>query len=83
MSLAERIAEVRAAVESQRVVSFGWLAEGCLTRADLIVTFLAVLELFRSQRIRLRQDDLFGEIWLEAEEAEGDVPAEKPAGNNA
>ena len=68
VSLAERIVEVVSAVERGRLVSFAWLAEGCLTRADLIVTFLAVLELFRSRRIRLRQDDLFGEIWLEAQD---------------
>jgi segregation and condensation protein A len=66
VTLAERIAEVRAAVLAQRAVRFSWLAEGCATRADLIVTFLAVLELFRSRTLRLHQDELFGEIWLEA-----------------
>jgi segregation and condensation protein A len=66
VSLAERIAEVRAAVAAQRQVGFTWLAAGCATRADLIVTFLAILELFRRRVVRLQQDTLFGEIWLTA-----------------
>ena len=74
VSLSERIAEVRAAVAAQRQVSFAWLAEGCASRTDLIVTFLAVLELFRAHAIQLRQDELFGEIWLAAAET-------RPSGN--
>jgi chromatin segregation and condensation protein Rec8/ScpA/Scc1 (kleisin family) len=34
------------------------------SRTDLIITFLAVLELFRALAVRLEQDVLFGEIWL-------------------
>jgi segregation and condensation protein A len=64
VSLAERIAEVRHALDGERPVSFSWLAAGCRSRADLIITFLAVLELHRSRAIRLEQDELFGEIWL-------------------
>jgi segregation and condensation protein A len=64
VSLAERIVEVLAAVARRERVTFGWLAAGCLTRADLIITFLAVLELYRKRQIALEQDDLFGEIWV-------------------
>ena len=64
VSLAQRIAEVRRALDGQRPVSFTWLAGSCRSRADLIITFLAVLELHRSRALRLEQDELFGEIWL-------------------
>jgi segregation and condensation protein A len=76
VSLAERIAEVRAAVLAHGQVSFTWLAEGCTTRTDLIVTFLAILELFRRHVVRLQQDELFGEIWLAAGNASGAAAGE-------
>ena len=55
---------MRRALDGARPVSFSWLAGGCRSRADLIITFLAVLELHRSKAVRLEQDELFGEIWL-------------------
>ena len=64
VTLAERIREVHAAVETHGRVSFAWLAAGCASRADLIITFLAILELYRAREIGLEQDALFGEIWL-------------------
>lgn len=64
VTLAERIAQVRQAVALQGRVGFSWLAAGCASRADLIITFLATLELCRAQAVRLEQDELFGEIWL-------------------
>jgi chromatin segregation and condensation protein Rec8/ScpA/Scc1 (kleisin family) len=75
VSLAERIAEVRAAVEQRGHVAFSWLAAESPRRSDLIVTFLAVLELYRSRVIRLQQDELFGEIWLAPLEG-GATPAQ-------
>lgn len=64
VSLTERIAQVHQVVLAQGRVSFTWLAAGCASRADLIITFLATLELFRARTLRLAQDELFGEIWL-------------------
>jgi segregation and condensation protein A len=64
VTLAERIEEVRRAVVAGGPLTFSWLAGGCESRADLIITFLAVLELYRARAIRLAQDELFGEIWL-------------------
>jgi len=34
-------------------------------RTEVVVTFLAMLELIRMKQLRVRQDALFGEIWLE------------------
>ena len=64
ISLRERIVQVRDTVRRLRQVSFTQLAETCETRMDLIITFLAVLELYRAREFRLEQDELFGEIWL-------------------
>jgi segregation and condensation protein A len=35
------------------------------TRTEIVVTFLAMLELIRMKQLRVRQDQDFGEIWIE------------------
>jgi MAF protein len=47
-------------------ISFAQLLSQAALRVEIIVTFLAVLELLKWQRIRVRQDKLFAEIYLEA-----------------
>jgi segregation and condensation protein A len=47
-------------------VLFEIFGEGQPTRVEIVVTFLAVLELLRGARIRVRQDQALGEIFLEA-----------------
>jgi len=64
VTISERMTQVRQAVRDQQRVSFVRLAEDCETRGELIVTFLAVLELYRMHEIELEQDELFGEIWI-------------------
>jgi segregation and condensation protein A len=64
VTIGERIAQVRTAMRERGRVSFEWLASDCETRGELIVTFLAILELFRAFEIDLEQDELFGEIWI-------------------
>ena len=43
--------------------------EQCFTeaasRAEIVVTFLAMLELIRLRQLRVRQQNAFGEIWIE------------------
>jgi len=64
VTINERMTQVREALRERRRVSFVWLADDCETRGELIVTFLAVLELYRTHEIELEQDELFGEIWI-------------------
>ena len=45
-------------------LSFAGLLENSACRAEVIVTFIAVLELARQQRIHVRQDGIFREILL-------------------
>jgi segregation and condensation protein A len=50
------------------------------TRSELVVTFLAILELIRMKQFRVRQEEQFGEIWLDRtlpDEAETN-PSESP-----
>jgi chromatin segregation and condensation protein Rec8/ScpA/Scc1 (kleisin family) len=64
MTIGQRIDHVRRALRERGRVSFEWLAGDCDTRGELIVTFLALLELYRRWEIELEQDQLFGEIWI-------------------
>jgi segregation and condensation protein A len=38
------------------------------SRTEIVVTFLAMLELIRMKQLRVRQDQHFGEIWIERSE---------------
>ena len=63
VSLVEQMDLVVRAVRRQGKVSFFGLCAG-LDRLAIIVTFLAVLELVRRERIRVAQDEAFGDIEL-------------------
>lgn len=49
----------------RRRVAFSGLFHARATRAEVIVTFLALLELLRLRQISARQDEVFGEIMVE------------------
>src|SRR5687768_12502203 len=70
VTIGQRIEQIRDAIARRGRVSFMWLAEDCETRGELIVTFLALLELYRKWEIGLEQDELFGEIWIAGAEGE-------------
>lgn len=58
-------------------VRFGAVMRRARSRLEVIVTFLALLELIKQQRVRAAQDTPFGEIYLEAREPDphADIPA--------
>jgi segregation and condensation protein A len=70
VTIGQRIEQIREAIRTRGRVSFQWLADDCQTRGELIVTFLALLELYRKWEIGLEQDELFGEIWIAGGENE-------------
>lgn len=45
-------------------VGFNELASSMRDRLEAVVTFLSILELIRYGRVRVTQDQLFGEIWI-------------------
>ena len=65
-TLDQRIAEVLASLQDERWVAFAGLLGQARTREDLVLTFLALLELVRLGRIRLVQTETFGEIRVQA-----------------
>ena len=58
----QKIQELRALVSSQASLVFQELLMSCRTQIAMIATFLAVLELVRSQEVVARQERLFGPI---------------------
>ena len=64
-SLAERLKDVEWRVIGAGRLSFDALCEDCQNRLEVVVTFLAILELIRRGRARVSQSGLFDEIWVE------------------
>jgi segregation and condensation protein A len=65
-TIEQRIAEVLGDLQSERWVAFSGLLGRARTREDLVLTFLALLELVRLGRIHLVQTETFGEIRVQA-----------------
>jgi chromatin segregation and condensation protein Rec8/ScpA/Scc1 (kleisin family) len=59
------------------------LLSGASTRQEVVVTFLAVLELVKLRAIEVRQSELFGDILLEAVFADSEMEINPSAGENA
>jgi segregation and condensation protein A len=59
---ADRVSRIEAGIAAARTLSFDTLLEDCRCVEDVIVTFLAVLELLKQARIRVWQLASFGPI---------------------
>jgi len=66
VSIGECIQRVIERVRLRRRVRFSALMREARSRLEVIVTFMAVLELIKQQRLRVTQEELFGEIYLSA-----------------
>lgn len=64
-TVAEKIDEVTELIGAQASVSLSGLFAEMRSRNEIVCTFLAVLELIRTGMISLRQQQVFGEIWIE------------------
>lgn len=68
---------------SREGVRFVELFAEDVSRAEMIVTFLALLELIRLRRVRVVQEALLGDIWIYPGQAEGRLAeARRDSGNN-
>ena len=63
--VSQRIAEIRELLSERSTIYLSEILEGETSRFVMIVTFLAVLELWKYARIVVTQPDLFGPILLE------------------
>ncbi len=63
-TIEEKIETVQAALRTSEPVVFADLFAGSRTRVEVIVTFMAVLELLKHGQARVQQDVSFGSIWI-------------------
>lgn len=63
-TVGDKIAELLDTIQPGRTIAFAALFEGAASRSEVIVTFLAVLELTRLHEFHLSQDQVLGELSL-------------------
>lgn len=68
VNIEDKMEEVREQVVGLKGISFRTLLEIQASRLNIIVTFLAVLELMKTGIIMVRQDSLFGDIIIDSTE---------------
>ncbi|HWO74253.1 MAG TPA: segregation/condensation protein A, partial [Dehalococcoidia bacterium] len=64
LNIAERRVQLLAAVRSRGSVPFTRLIADCRTRLEAIITFLAILDLLKTDDLQAEQSSSFGEIVL-------------------
>lgn len=64
LSVAERIGQILTALKGQQSLDFRDLFPQPASRHEVVVTFLAMLELVKLRLVRLLQSQRFGAIWL-------------------
>jgi segregation and condensation protein A len=74
VSVRDKVEVILAALVEGREVSFRQLVLACRSRLEVVVSFLAVLELIKSSRLRAEQSELFGDIRLVALEEASSEP---------
>ncbi len=76
VTIREKIAFIAERLKRGEPASFRALIGAAHSRLEVVVTFLAMLELIKRYRIAVRQDDLFGDIHIERDEWNGDEELE-------
>lgn len=69
LTLAQRLEDLRGRLQKRGKFSFRAVMRQCQTRIEVVVAFLAVLELLKAGECRARQDDRFGDIEVVAHAA--------------
>ena len=64
VTVEQKVTELSAALQQRKRVSFRAFISACRSRIEVIVSFMAVLELIKSLRLRAEQDTMFGDISL-------------------
>ena len=75
-TVTDRIQHLMGMISRGTSVRFEELFGEASTRSELVVTFLALLELIRMKQFRVRQEEQFGEIWLDRTLEGEEEPAE-------
>jgi segregation and condensation protein A len=64
VSIEEQVALVQERLERRGRLSFGELFEGARSRIEVIVTFMALLELIKGGALSVHQAESFSELWI-------------------
>jgi len=82
VSLSDRIGELSDVLAVRRRMAFEELFEGLASKFDLVITFLALLEMTRLKMTRLFQSESLGPLYVEvaAEAAPDGTPPDTPEG---
>ncbi len=67
-TLADSIVHLRELVANKKKIKFSECFQSDYSRGEIIITFLAMLELLKKQFITVKQDDVFTEIEIEIKE---------------
>lgn len=68
VSLPDKITYVSTTVKKRKKCKFKQLLEKAHSKVEVIVSFLAILELIKVGEIEVRQDETFGEIYIDSTE---------------
>ncbi|MBI4300267.1 MAG: segregation/condensation protein A [Chloroflexi bacterium] len=68
-SITDKVEEIRQGLARSESLAFGLLLAACRSRVEMIVSFLALLELLRRAEVQVRQEEAFGEIYIEPAES--------------
>lgn len=68
VNIEDKMEEIRAQISGLRGISFRTLLEIQASKLNIIVTFLAVLELMKMGVVTVRQETLFGDIMIDSTE---------------
>lgn len=79
VTVSDRMEYILERTKTEKTFIFSNLFEGPITLRQLVATFLAVLELTRLKRLRIRQDEAFTDIVCSAVE---EIPLESPPNPN-
>lgn len=71
VSLEQKIGAILKFARARKTCSFRQMLEKASDKTDVVVTFLAVLELMKMGRIRLTQEALFDDMMIEMSEEDG------------
>jgi segregation and condensation protein A len=69
VSLPEKIAQLEALLTERRRFSFTDILKEARSRTEIVVTFLALLQLIKRRKVVVQQHELFGEILLSSPES--------------
>jgi segregation and condensation protein A len=68
ITIREKIHQIATLLRQQTRTTFSHLVTGKRSRLDIVVTFLALLELVKRQLVRVQQESMFSDISLEPTE---------------